>query len=179
MKCIRSDPRTSQLLDVWKGSEPLLRSDFYFWAARSDVPKSFQGLLRSILYSLLEQHQHFIPLVFPDVCRTIQSERPIDTALTISELTLALRLLVEGCRPIKICLFIDGLDEYSGDHRELVSQIGDLSVYSQVKFMVSSRPWPVFEEAFKNKEHLLLEKVAALLTRERCGQLCDFAFTSS
>jgi hypothetical protein len=48
---------------------------------------------------------------------------------------------------VKFCIFIDGLDEYSGEHEDLIETISYLTQIN-VKLCVASRPWNVFEEAF-------------------------------
>ncbi|KAM7191769.1 hypothetical protein V8F33_008736 [Rhypophila sp. PSN 637] len=55
-------------------------------------------------------------------------------------------------------LFIDGLDEAEGDAQEIAEFIHDLSEKSSnVKFCVSSRPWPVFETIFDESPPLRLQ----------------------
>jgi hypothetical protein len=48
---------------------------------------------------------------------------------------------------VKFCIFIDGLDEYSGEHEDLIETISYLTRIN-IKLCVASRPWNVFEEAF-------------------------------
>jgi hypothetical protein len=58
---------------------------------------------------------------------------------------------------MKLCIFVDGLDEYSG----LMSEIADLFKNavraSNVKICVSSRPHLVFKESFEAQKQLRLE----------------------
>jgi hypothetical protein len=46
--------------------------------------------------------------------------------------------------PLKFVLFIDGLDEYEGDHQELGKFFNSISCLPHVKICISSRPWVVF-----------------------------------
>ena len=58
----------------------------------------------------------------------------------------------------KVCFFIDGLDEYDGDHEEIAEFFKGLSSRtSNVKLCVSSRPWVVFDDAFKGMPMLRLQ----------------------
>ena len=50
----------------------------------------------------------------------------------------------------KFCFFVDGLDEYDGDHTELISLIHQLNVSTDLKIYASSRLWNVFELAFRS-----------------------------
>ena len=58
----------------------------------------------------------------------------------------------------KTCLFIDGLDEYVGDHVELIEIIRDLSDTKNIKLCVSSRPWPCFEDAFGKDSNIVYKR---------------------
>lgn len=50
--------------------------------------------------------------------------------------------------PAKFCLFIDGLDEYDGDHADITRNIKNLAQSPHINLRVSSRPWTVFVDAF-------------------------------
>jgi hypothetical protein len=74
------------------------------------------------------------------------------------ELRQAFRLLTkEESSDAKFCFFIDGLDEFDGDHSNLIDFIEDLAGSGNVKVCVSSRPWVVFEDAFKHRPSLMLQ----------------------
>lgn len=50
---------------------------------------------------------------------------------------------------VNFCFFIDGLDEYDGDHLDICSVLQNLAnESSHFKFCLSSRPWNVFENVF-------------------------------
>jgi len=57
----------------------------------------------------------------------------------------------------KICLFIDGLDEYEGGPEALVEFLQVISKFPHVKICVSSRPWIIFEESFESCPGLRLQ----------------------
>ncbi|KAI8258561.1 hypothetical protein K4K56_007022 [Colletotrichum sp. SAR 10_98] len=50
--------------------------------------------------------------------------------------------------PLRMCLFIDGLDEYDSNHGELCEVLLDMAKSPHVKICLSSRRWPVFERSF-------------------------------
>ncbi|KAI8191783.1 hypothetical protein K4K53_009466 [Colletotrichum sp. SAR 10_77] len=50
--------------------------------------------------------------------------------------------------PLRMCLFIDGLDEYDSNHAELCQVLLDMAKSPHVKICLSSRRWPVFERSF-------------------------------
>jgi hypothetical protein len=139
MKYIGNEPRTQQLLATWAGGEPLLFSSFYFWNAGTILQKSQHGLLRTILYQILNQCPALIPIVFPSHCRSFARRKLID-APSLMELKDALkRLTTQTITPQKICLLIDGVDEYDGNHVELVEYLRSISS-PNLKLLLSSRP---------------------------------------
>jgi hypothetical protein len=75
---------------------------------------------------------------------------------------------------MKICLLVDGLDEFDGDHGEIIQFFKSVvdSSKNDVKVCVSSRPWAVFEEAFNNIPSLKLQD----LTLSDMNQYVDDKF---
>jgi hypothetical protein len=59
--------------------------------------------------------------------------------------------------PLKFVLFVDGLDEYEGDHQELGEFFKNISCLRYVKVCVSSRPWVVFQDLFADRPRLRLQ----------------------
>ncbi|KAF4966307.1 hypothetical protein FSARC_5979 [Fusarium sarcochroum] len=48
----------------------------------------------------------------------------------------------------RLCLFIDGLDEYEGKPSDIIGLVNDIRSIKNVKICVSSRPWNEFEQSF-------------------------------
>ena len=157
MKYICSNPQTTQLLEFWRDGSTLLQARFFFWAAGHTLQLSHEGLLRGLLYTLLAQCPRLIPSVFPGICTEIVAGRELDLTWTLPELVQALDLLVENSKGLKICLFIDGLDEYAGYHGDLIRVFETLSSYENVKLVLSSRPLTEFTDAFHNMPQLRLQ----------------------
>ncbi|EPS38220.1 hypothetical protein H072_8069 [Dactylellina haptotyla CBS 200.50] len=60
----------------------------------------------------------------------------------------------------RICLFIDGLDEFEGEEHqrlELLDILAELSALPDIKICASSRPWELFKTAFSDCPQLRLE----------------------
>lgn len=58
----------------------------------------------------------------------------------------------------KLCLFIDGLDEFDGNHDFLIRLLKDiLTTNHNVKLCVSTRPWDIFADAFHHSASLRLQ----------------------
>lgn len=83
------------------------------------------------------------------------------TIEAISEVFDKLRMQNE----LRICLFIDGLDEYEGDrdgtYTSIVSLFKDLTTSPNIKICLSSRPWLVFEDAFRCHPSLRLQDLTS------------------
>jgi hypothetical protein len=60
---------------------------------------------------------------------------------------------------LKICLFIDALDEYEGDHLEVGELLKLVAGHKSVKVCVSSRPLLVFDRAFNSFPGLMLQNL--------------------
>lgn len=70
VKCICNDPRTLQSLQQWAKGRELLIASHYFWYLGSVMEKSFSGLLRSVLYKILNN----CPDLIEPVCKTSWSD---------------------------------------------------------------------------------------------------------
>lgn len=88
---------------------------------------------------------------------------------TINELSEAIgriegQQLVSGGKSVCFCFFIDGLDEFNGDHKQLLPLLKGLVDVQSIKICASSRPWNPFENAFGGDSRKLL--VLQDLTRQ-------------
>jgi hypothetical protein len=172
MKFVAGNRKTTQQLENWAAAENklLILCKVYFWNSGTELQRSLQGLYRTLLFQILQQHPFIIRHVFPDAWSAItrlrntpqhsQELRPFD----IAELRDAINRLfglfdTQVLSGYKMCLFIDGLDEYEGDYWKLAKEIlAWASASTDVKFCLSSRPHGDFLNHFaKNPEqHLRL-----------------------
>ncbi|KAI1336682.1 hypothetical protein F5Y15DRAFT_199394 [Xylariaceae sp. FL0016] len=58
-------------------------------------------------------------------------------------------LAAENGKSLRLALFIDGLDEFSGNHQAVVKSLRNINDQYGVKVCVASRPWNVFADAFQ------------------------------
>ncbi|KAK3368129.1 hypothetical protein B0H63DRAFT_528511 [Podospora didyma] len=162
MNFIADDPRTRSILQKWSGSKRLVMASHYFWSAGTKMQKSQEGLIRTLLYAIFKQHSGFISPSCGDW-------RPVpgggdENGWTLSDLQTTVRKLSTlETTSVRFCLFVDGLDEFDGDHDELCQVLKDLAESANIKICVSSRPWNVFEQAFG--ENLLAKLYIQDLTR--------------
>ncbi|KAL8827409.1 MAG: hypothetical protein Q9191_003205 [Dirinaria sp. TL-2023a] len=160
MSFLCEDARTKNSLMKWSGSKPLLTPKFFFWTAGTPLQKSVEGLLRSLIWQVLKEmpnthhrQSHFLGL-------DDSAQHGIDNfaAWTDRRLQNTFREVVHWATSShRLCLFIDGLDEYAGDEDELINLIEATVQRSEVKICLSSRPHRAFAQAFESSAQLRLQ----------------------
>ena len=146
MKFLCSHKKTSTTLRTWAAGKQLLSASYFFWNAGTGMQKSQQGLLQTLLFNILKQCPALVPLVTPSRWRKSGAS---NSDWTRAELLQVFKDLQE--QPLdsaRFCFFIDGLDEYDGDHTEIIEIMNSFTSSSAIKVCFSSRPWTVFEDAF-------------------------------
>ncbi|RYP01860.1 hypothetical protein DL764_006045 [Monosporascus ibericus] len=158
MKYIHQHQKTHHLLCQWSGAMELSCPAFFFWHLGTDLQRSQVGLLRSLLYDVLQNHPWLVLHTMPDICREIlKSPGKALEPPTRPELLRWFRNLVQHARgKLRLCFVIDGLDEYWGDYSDLIELIQS-TTSPDVKFLVSSRPITACTEAFEGIPSLRLQ----------------------
>jgi len=147
MKHIFNHDLTRQALNHWAGKLPLATAGFFFWYSGGELQKSQVGLLRSLLYQYLKNHRELIPVVLSESFGLTTTD--LTGHWTLPRLKRAFaRLIRQDLCPLKICIFVDGLDEYHGDHLEIAKLFIKVGQSKHVKVCASSRPLLVFERHF-------------------------------
>jgi hypothetical protein len=133
MSFILGEVQTERNLRKWAKGKNLLCLSFYFWRAGTLLQRTTLGLLRSLLYQILAADPRLIGLV---TSFTNAADIPTWTEKTLR--TTFLKSLQASKH--KVCIFIDGLDEFEGDIDKLVDLCVQCSLLFDVKLCVSSRP---------------------------------------
>lgn len=143
MKYLKGHEQTSSLLRERAGpTNKLVVAAHYFWIVGTTMQKSQKGLLQSLLYQVFEQCPAIASMVTPP---RIYEERAGRVSWYSNELKETIQKVAQGTDvPVRFCFFVDGLDEYDGEHEEIVHLLSDLSKSPWIKLCVSSRPWNVF-----------------------------------
>ena len=179
MRYISNEPRTLQILRIWASNQKLITASYFFFNEVDSLQKSQQGLIRSILFDILSQCPDLVPLVAPARLHDYYlRSKPWKT----SEVRDICKGLTRQSIDMKFCFFVDGLDEYEGEHRDVVNILNDLAALPNIKLCVSSRPWNVFQNSFGPMQQQLVlenhtENDIALYVKERLGK--DPSFASS
>jgi hypothetical protein len=158
IKYIYEDPRTAEHLERWATEGNLATAAHFFWNSGTDMQMSRMGLMQSLLHQILSACPALTSLLFPKRWEAYCLFGDDPCPLTETELKQSFRLIREIDPSVsKFCIFIDGLDEFDGEHGELVAFIEDLSLSPNTMLCVSSRPWLVFEDAFKRGPSLMVQ----------------------
>ncbi|KAE9374954.1 hypothetical protein N431DRAFT_557141 [Stipitochalara longipes BDJ] len=160
MKFLRHHPRTRSELELWAGDRKLVFSGFYFWNSGSSLQMSLEGLYRSILLEVSRQCPNLMPTLFPaywELFNSVSSDQLPESSISDPErIREAFEILcgVENDLEYRMCFFIDGLDEYTGeniDYWALAKNLRDWTESSGVKLCVSARPYPEFLSTFSSE----------------------------
>ncbi|GFP53887.1 hypothetical protein TASIC1_0003026500 [Trichoderma asperellum] len=147
MKFLTDHPKTLQYLTEWANGNDLIVAKHYFWSPGTTMQKSQDGLFRALLHQILGQRPELIPTVCADRWNAPHYERSYPW--TLKQLAEAFQRLggLDNVR-WKICLFIDGLDEYDGEPTDVIDIIHKIGESDRIKICISSRPWIEFSDAF-------------------------------
>ncbi|OIW22738.1 hypothetical protein CONLIGDRAFT_147820 [Coniochaeta ligniaria NRRL 30616] len=161
MKYILTNDVTLACLREWAGSEALVMASFFLWRNGTRLEKSEEGLLRSLLYSVLDQQPHLTPSVFPKEFAALYSSASLGGdisspglgAWSVGDLRAAFRRLVNQTQmPLKLFFLVDGIDEYQredgeeGFTRIIEFFMQDIAASASAKAIISSRPLDEFEK---------------------------------
>lgn len=148
MKYIADSSITSRFITEWAQPCRAAIVSHYFWITGTSMQKSQQGLLQTLLYEIFRQ----CPDLIEQTCVERWNSPQSGDSWSLVELREALQTFVaRDHASLKLCFFIDGLDEYSGDHEDrirLCRTLKGLAKSGNVKLCLSSRPWNIFEEEF-------------------------------
>ncbi|CEJ60586.1 hypothetical protein PMG11_09155 [Penicillium brasilianum] len=152
MKYLVNSPDTCDHLRKWAGTRKLVIIDHFFWINGSSLHRSQEGLLRSLLFDVFRKCPELIETAFPE-----QWNDSMNLSYDFDDLSLSWdrQELLSGLQQITLqtassntfCIFIDGLDEYEGEHEDLVNILSNMAHTSPIKLCVASRPWNIFEKA--------------------------------
>ncbi|KAI0868412.1 hypothetical protein GGS24DRAFT_506817 [Hypoxylon argillaceum] len=165
MKFIYQDPRTHELLSDWK-KDKMIRAALFFHHCGNTSQKSFAGLLQSILFQIVSERS--------DPGRLLLEFYDSEERWSLSNLEKSFRKIVfQDEIPLRLCLFLDALDEYDGQLEFLCSFLKDLeeiqpSKTKTIKVCFSSRPWEIFTTAFRNTLGFGIQKFTQEDIRDYC-----------
>lgn len=181
--------RSKDILNKWDTEGNLVICSFFFWKLGSALQKDYAGFLRSILYQIAEQREDIVPILMGQ--HTTLESKPGEAhwsapiyAWTKERLDDAMRrFIVNKPASIRLCLVIDGLDEYDGDEDILLETVKYLSSDPGTRICVSSRREQIFRLGFKHSPQLRLHDLnrhdIEKATMETLGPVLEHYFPNS
>ncbi|KAH0563421.1 hypothetical protein GP486_002011 [Trichoglossum hirsutum] len=110
MKYVYQNDKTKEELSLWADGKDLLLAGYFFFDRGNEDQKSREGMLRSILHKILSARRDLIPKVFGQFFGDML---PLPQRfISWNSLSDAFISMLDHLRNSKICLFLDGLDEY-------------------------------------------------------------------
>lgn len=175
MKFVGDHSATKHALATWASPHRVVITRHYFWGPGTDMQKSQHGLWRSLLHDLLQQLPDFIPTVCETQWKSMQrGQIGCGEAWTATGLRKAFnRFCDQDFSNLRVCVFIDGLDEFNGDYLDMCNLLIAVSRFPYLKVCIASRPWNVFETNFGKRAsqrlylHLLTRRDVEGYTRSR------------
>lgn len=189
MKLIFHHPLLLEHLDSWAPAPQRVEAGFFFFdQGPYPLQRSQEGLLRSLLYQVLQKRSELVSRVFPDQWKDYKSKSTtMETQWSWYELHRGFKRLLELCDgTLRLFFCIDGLDEYKrlsesstddyaifdedeytiaqrrgDDHQEIAELFSEAARQPGVKMCLSSRPLPIFNHAFQDFPTIQLDKVTA------------------
>ncbi|KAK3331711.1 hypothetical protein B0T19DRAFT_85724 [Cercophora scortea] len=113
MKWVTSHQRTADALRYWSKGSRVLVCRFFLTERGDSLQKSREGMLRTILLQILSSCEELAPIAFPglfSVMREIADPIPVDWQSLRDSLKRVANFVT--AKEWKICMFIDGVDEY-------------------------------------------------------------------
>lgn len=164
MKYLSESEQVVNHLSTWARDSQLIFASFYFWRHGTDLQKSLHGLLRSLLYSVLDQHPDLARVVFPSQWEAASKNPGRMLHIRSSDIQKAFVTLTttpDVYLKHKFVFFIDGLDEFEGHDDTLVKTLFEWadSGSENTKICVSSRELPIFQQRFSRSLGFRLHEV--------------------
>ncbi|KAK4194507.1 hypothetical protein QBC40DRAFT_290669 [Triangularia verruculosa] len=164
MKFLANNQQTQTCLDKWARPYKATIAAHYFWNLGTDMQKSLLGLMKTLVFEILRKCPESIQSACPDRWRMAFEDRYVflnqkkydrEGQWTMEELSETIKLIAQSQdsdTQTRLCLFVDGLDEFEGDHRKVCKLLVSLAGLPQVKLCLSSRPLNIFRDEFGGDE---------------------------
>lgn len=153
MAYILHEDKLKDNLKIWSQGHDIHVLSFFFWRAGSVLQKSVIGMLRSLLYQLLEE--------IPDSANNLVAKFGLTSgripSWTEKSLVRLLQVALGAAPDQNFCLFIDGIDEFEGDTDELLNLLFQLQALGNIKCCLSSRPEVQLVTRLSNCKQLRLQ----------------------
>ncbi|KAK0298695.1 hypothetical protein LTR54_017783 [Friedmanniomyces endolithicus] len=156
MRFLSEQLQTEQRFRLETSGLPRTVVSYFFWGAGTQIQRSQEGLLRTLLFQILRECPDLIPVACSERWAQVDGLRHFEEPWTRKEIRQGFdRVVHQKDLQRNFFILVDGLDEFSNDefsadHYALIQDLTALSSSPYVRLCVSSRPWNSFLEAFGN-----------------------------
>lgn len=163
MKYLCCHPQLMRMFRLWADSSELVFAKFFIWKPGQDQ-NNWNALLRNIISQILSHSPELTRIAFPEEWKLLQVQPHSTIKLETHDIRQALDNIFASRRTgrtYKFVLFIDGLDEFNGNHFELTRTLKEWveADPGSLKICFSSREWNVFTESFSTCPKLKVHEV--------------------
>ncbi|KAI1371116.1 hypothetical protein F4677DRAFT_450684 [Hypoxylon crocopeplum] len=182
MKFIFQNQRIWELLHKFPSNALQISASFFFHDRGSLLQKSFEGLLRSVLYQILKGARFRVDLteiMKPFFMNQTPLEKPEAKLWTIDELENCMSFVFRQTKiDLDIFLLLDALDEYDGQPDFICNVLNGLmgmtaNSRTTLKILFSGRPWEAFKQQFRGVPSVQLQDYTKDDIREYCWGTID------
>ncbi|KAL1611914.1 hypothetical protein SLS60_000136 [Paraconiothyrium brasiliense] len=158
MKYLYRHSTTDDLAKGWASSSVLIKAGFFLWNSGSAMQMSLLGLLQGLLYESVKGKLDLLQELFPTRWQNYIFYGADLRPWTWIEIRAAFRALLNMSK-FRFLMFIDGLDEFDKNPSELMVFLQEIRSLApqRLKLCVASRPWLIFEDAFRLEPWLRLQ----------------------
>jgi len=179
LKFIAQHPETQSLLEDWaqQAGKQLIRSKFFFWKMGSVEQRTLKGMIRGLVYDVTRHYPAMAKVLFPKhwnphvFLSSFSHSREIK--FDESDIKIAFDTLVSSPEifdRFRICIFLDGLDEFDEkerSHWELATTLLKWTTdptdrskdATNIKLCVSSRELPSLLTSFPERQRITLHNL--------------------
>lgn len=184
MKLIQQHPQLWTHLHQWAKGLPVMIVNYYAWIAGSQLQKSHEGLMRTILHACLSENPDLIPEVATRrwalfTALRSSSNQPEWQEWELQECLNSVLEKVVVSQTRKLLLFIDGLDEFDQPPLKTVELVKQMSSWPDLKICVASRQWSEFNDALYGSPMIRMQDLTsqdlALFVRDKLSGNRAFA----
>ncbi|KAI1808274.1 hypothetical protein F4811DRAFT_501755 [Daldinia bambusicola] len=145
------------LQSFWSAPGKVIIASRFFWSSGIFTHKSARGLFQSLLYDIFRQCPELVAEVCPSRWEAANLLSVAGQDWKFKELVECLQLLKANDKSsVRVCFFIDGLDEFDGDYADISQTLTEIADSSKIKLCIASRPSNEFLDQFGTMKYSIL-----------------------
>ncbi|KAL9092683.1 MAG: hypothetical protein Q9159_000754 [Coniocarpon cinnabarinum] len=165
-KMLVSNSTCHSLIEKWAHDKTLFTIKFFAFKSGDEMQHSIRGFLQSVLLQVFEQDSDYAVKVFKKhrwhqvlACTSSDvSARFAELPLSVDELTQLWQEFIQSIEQRgKVCLFLDGLDEFADAIPAMTRFLEGIAHVSYLKIFIAARDLQAFDDHFGEDKVILHE----------------------